>query len=77
MERVTSFLSDNVLSTKRTTLIEKGKIINNDSETGKIMNTFFSNIVTNPIVPEYHNCEEISGNTSDPSLKAITEIIPV
>ena len=57
--------------------MEKGKIINNDSQTGKIMNPFFSNIVTNLIVPEYHNCEEISGNTSDPTLKAITEIISV
>ena len=37
------------------------------------MNTFFANIVINPNVPEYHGCEDISGNISDPILKAIVK----
>ena len=38
-----------------------------------IYNTFFSNIVTNLSVPEYHDCEDISGNISDPILKAFVK----
>ena len=34
------------------------------------MNTFFSDTVTNLNVAEYHDCEDISGNTFDPFLKA-------
>ena len=30
------------------------------------MNTFFSNIAINLNVPEYDDCEGISGNSSDP-----------
>ena len=38
-----------------------------------IYNTFFSNIVTNLSVPEYHDCEDISGNISDSILKAFVK----
>ena len=37
------------------------------------MNNFFSNIVINLNVPEYPDCEDISGNISDPVLKAIVK----
>ena len=70
---VTPFLSDKVLSTERVTLIENDKIINNDSETANIMNTFFSDITINFNIPEYHDCEGISGNISDLILKAIVK----
>ena len=47
--------------------------MNNDNETANIMNSFFCNIIINLNVPEYHDCEDISGNTSDPTLKAIVK----
>ena len=56
---VTPFLPDKVLSTERITLIENDKIINNDNEEANIMNTFFSNIVIDLSVSEYHHCEDI------------------
>ena len=37
MENSYPFLSDNVLSTERITLIENDKIINNDNETANVM----------------------------------------
>ena len=43
---VTPLLSDKLLSTERITLLENDKIINNDSKTANIINTFFSNVVT-------------------------------
>ena len=70
---VTPFLSDRVLSTERITLIENDKLINNDSETANIMNTFFFDITINFNIPEYHDCENISGNISDPIVKAIVK----
>ena len=47
--------------------------MNNDNETANIMNSFFCNIIINLNVPEYHDCEDISGNTSDATLKAIVK----
>ena len=61
------------LSTERITLIENDEIINNDSETSNIMNTFFSKIVANLDFLEYHDREDISGNTSDSFLKTIVK----
>ena len=37
------------------------------------MNNFFSNRVTNLNVPEYHDCDDIFGNTSDPILKVLVK----
>ena len=37
------------------------------------MNTFFSSIVINLNVPQYHDCESISGNISHPILTAIVK----
>ena len=78
MENSYPFLSDNVLSSERTTLIENDKIINNDNETANIMifliiPTFYFNIGINFNVHKYHDCEGISGNVSDPILKAIVK----
>ena len=53
--------------------MENDKIINNDSQTANKINTFFSSIVINLNVPEYQDCEGISGNISDPILKAIAK----
>ena len=70
---VTPFFSNKVSLTKRITLIENDKTINNDSETANIANTFFSNIIINVNISEYHDCEGISGNISDPILKAFVK----
>ena len=37
------------------------------------MNTFSSNIAINRNVPEYHDCEGVSKNISEPILKAIVK----
>ena len=58
------------LSTERITLTENDEIINKDSETVNKINNFFSNIITNLSAPEYHDCEDIPRNISDPDLKA-------
>ena len=64
---VTPFFSNKV------SLIENDKTINNDSETANIANTFFSNIIINVNISEYHDFEGISGNISDPILKAFVK----
>ena len=66
---VTPFLSDKVLSTERITLIENDRIINNDNGTANIRHIIFSAIVINLNVLEYHDCEGMSRNISDPILK--------
>ena len=70
---VTPFFSYKVSLTERITLIENDKTINNDSETANIANTFFSNIIINVNISEYHDFEGISGNISDPILKAFVK----
>ena len=67
---VTPFLSDKVLSTERITLIENDRIINIDNGIANIMHIIFSTIVINLNVLEYHDCEGMSGNITDPILKA-------
>ena len=49
---VKPFFSDKV-----TSLIEEGEIIRNDSDTARVLNTFFSNIISNLKMPEYTKCE--------------------
>ena len=63
-EKVTSFSEKN-------TLIEKDKIIENDSDTLRVLNTFFSNILSNLIIPEYTKCDPLSEFISDPFLKTL------
>lgn len=55
------------------TLIENDQTINNDIGTANVINNFFSNLVTNINVPEYHVYEWISGNISNPILRAIVK----
>ena len=84
---VTPFLSDKVLSTEiialsendkvinsnNETATENDKVMNNNNETANLINTFFSNIVTNLHVPNHHDYEGISRNISHPTLKAIVK----
>ena len=52
IKTVKPFFSDKV-----TSLIEEGEIIRNNSDTARVLNTFFSNIISNLKMPEYTQCE--------------------
>ena len=51
------------------TLIDKEEIIVGDSDTAKVLNSFFYNIDSNLNIAEYFNCEPHANNISDPVLK--------
>ena len=59
------FLSDKIVSREKITLIEEDEIVESDSNTAQILNTFFSNIVSNLKIAEYANCDPISDNIND------------
>ena len=50
---VKQFLSDKTPFNTNITLIEDGEVINSDKEIANVLNTFFSNIVSNLNLPEY------------------------
>ena len=55
------------------TLINKEEIIVGDYTTGKVLNTFFSNIVSNLHITEYSNCKRLANSISDPVLKCVVK----
>ena len=55
------------------TLIDNEEIIMGDYNTAKVLNTFFSNIVSNLNIAEYSNCEPLANNISDPILKCVVK----
>ena len=59
------------MSTARITLIDNGEVVANEQDTDKVLNTFFSNVITKLKTPEYPDYEPIANNISDPILKAI------
>ena len=67
------FLSDKVTSSEKITLIEEDEIIGNDSDTARVLNTSFSNIVSNLKIPEYTRCDPLSDFISNPVLKSIVK----
>ena len=67
------FFSDKVTSFEKITLIEEDEIIGNDSDTVRVLNTFFSNIVSNLKIPEYTKCDPVSEFISDSVLKSIVK----
>ena len=50
---VKPFLSEKSQSNAKITLIEDGEVISSDNETADVLNTFFSNKVSNLNLPEY------------------------
>ena len=58
------------MSREKVTLIEEDEIVESDINTAQILNTFFSNIVSNLKIAEYVNCDPISGNINDPVIKS-------
>ena len=64
---VKSFLPDKVTSSsEKNTMIEEDKIIRNDSDTVRVLSTFFSNILSNLIIPQYTKCDPLSEFVSNP-----------
>ena len=53
------------------TLIDTEEIIMSNYNTAKVLNAFFSNIVSNFNIAEYSNCKPIANNMSDPILKCV------
>ena len=70
---VKPFLSDKCPSNEKVILVEEDEIISKDSEVAEVLNTFFSNIVSNLNIPEYQMNDPISDNINDPVLKAIAK----
>ena len=65
------FLSDKIVSREKLTLIEEYEIVESDINTAQILNTFFSNIVSNLKIAEYANCDPISDKINNPVIKSI------
>ena len=62
-----------VRSTNKMTLIDEEDISVGDYNTAQVLNTFFSNIVSNLIIAEYSNCEPLANNISDSILKCVVK----
>ena len=67
------FLPNKITSTQKITLIEKEEIIMGDDNTAEVLNTFFSNIVSNLKIEGYSNCDPLANNIRDPVLKCIVK----
>ena len=57
------------MSREKVALTEEDRIVESDINTAQILNTFFSNIVSNLKIAEYVNCDPISDNINDPVIK--------
>ena len=67
------FLSNKVTSTQKIILIENYKIVKNENGTARVLDTFFSNILCDPKIPDYNNCNPMAENIQEPVLKAIVK----
>ena len=59
------------LSTQKMTIIVKEEIIMGDHNTAEVLNTFFSNNVSNLKFEGYSNCDPLANNIRDPVFKCI------
>ena len=62
-------LSDKIVSTERITLTDNGKVVSIEPDIANVLNTFYSNIVTNLRFPEHAYYDPIAKNISDPIYK--------
>ena len=67
------FLSNKIVSRKKITLIQEDEIVESDINTAQILNTSFSNIVSNLKITEYANCNPISDKINDPVIQSIVK----
>ena len=58
MEEIKPFLSHKIVSTEINTLIDNGDVV--ATEQAYVLNTFFSNVVTNLKIPKYTNYDPIA-----------------
>ena len=49
------FLSDEIVSNERIALIDNSETFATEQDTTNVLNTFFSNVITNLKIPEYDN----------------------
>ena len=68
---VKSLSPDKVKSSEKVTLVHESKIITNDDENSKILNSFFSNVVNHLKIPEFKDIDFSAECISHPALKAI------
>ena len=61
------FLSNKVTSTQK----KNDKIVKNDNDAARILNTFFSNILRDLKIPDYNNFDPMAENIEESVLKAI------
>ena len=73
LKTIKPFLSDKVRLTNKMTLIDNEEIIMDDYNTARVLNTSFSNIVSNLNIAKYSNCEPLANNISDPILKCVVK----
>ena len=52
---------------------DKEEILEGNYDIAKVLNTFFSNIVSNLNIVEYTNYEPLANNISDPVLKCVVK----
>ena len=62
-----------MISNEKITIVEGDKIIRSDKETAKVLNQFFSNVITNLNIPQFNQIDRSSENISDPVIKAIVK----
>ena len=68
---VKPLFSDKVKSSEKITLVHEDKIITTDDENGKILNSFFSNVVKHLKIPEFKDIDFSAECIPHPALKAI------
>ena len=61
------------MSSGKITLVQGTKILKNDKETAKVLNSFFSTIIQNMKIPQYKEQYPISASISDPVMRAIVK----
>ena len=66
-------LSNKGISKEKIKIVEGDKIVRRYKETAKVLNEFFSNVVTNLNIPQFNQIDRISENFSDPFIKAIVK----
>ena len=66
-------LSSKIISNGKITIVEGDKIRRIDKETVKVLNEFFSKVVTRLNIPQFNQIKRTSENISDPVIKAIVK----
>ena len=63
--------SNKIVPNEKIALVERTEIIKSDNETAKFLNNFFSNVIQNRNIPQYHEENPISDSIRDPVMNAV------